>query len=98
MDDLGVEFTADHDRHSVCWQHHEFSVKALEGTLPAEAADSWFAYDRDRTFADEIVQNLQEDGGHPVLRWNASNVAVRQDPDKERSSYARSLPWPFRCR
>jgi len=31
-------------------------------------------------------------GGHPVLRWNASNVAVRQDPagnikpDKERSS------------
>ena len=30
--------------------------------------------------------------GHPVLRWNASNVAVRQDPagnikpDKERSS------------
>ena len=31
-------------------------------------------------------------GGHPVLRWNASNVAVRQDPagnikpDKERST------------
>jgi phage terminase large subunit-like protein len=31
-------------------------------------------------------------GGHPVLRWNASNVAVRHDPagnikpDKERSS------------
>ena len=30
--------------------------------------------------------------GHPVLRWNASNVAVRQDPagnikpDKERSN------------
>ena len=30
-------------------------------------------------------------GGHPVLRWNASNIAVRQDPagnikpDKERS-------------
>src|SRR5665213_1944302 len=97
-------------------------------TLPAEAADSWFAYDR--TFAGEIVQNLQEEGldvvqygrrflslaartaelerlcvsralwrgGHPELRWNASNLAVRQDPDKERSSYARSLPWPFRCR
>ena len=78
----------------------------------------------DRTFAGEIVQNLQDEGvnlieygqgflslaaptaelerlsisrmlwhgGHPVLRWNASNVAVRQDPagnikpDKERSS------------
>jgi phage terminase large subunit-like protein len=77
----------------------------------------------DRTFAGEIVQNLNDQGiemvqfgqaflslaaptaelerlvisralwhgGHPVLRWNASNVAVRQDPagnikpDKERS-------------
>ena len=77
----------------------------------------------DRTFAGEIVTNLQDHGldlvqfgqgflslaaptaelerlvisrslwhgGHPVLRWNASNVAVRQDPagnikpDKERS-------------
>ena len=36
--------TAGHDRHSVCWQHHEFSVKALEGTMPAESADSWFAF------------------------------------------------------
>ncbi len=36
--------TAGHDRHSVCWQHHEFSVKALEGSIPAEATDSWFAY------------------------------------------------------
>jgi phage terminase large subunit-like protein len=77
----------------------------------------------DRTFAGEIVTNLQDHGlelvqfgqgflslaaptaelerlvisralwhgGHPVLRWNASNIAVRQDPagnikpDKERS-------------
>ena len=36
--------TAGHDRHSVCRQHHEFSVKTLEGTIPTEAADSWFAY------------------------------------------------------
>ena len=36
--------TAGHDRHSVCRQHHEFSIKALEGTIPHEAADSWFAY------------------------------------------------------
>ena len=78
----------------------------------------------DRTFAGEIVQNLQDEGlnlvqygqgflslaaptaelerlcvsrilwhgAHPVLRWNASNVSVRQDPagnikpDKERSN------------
>ncbi len=36
--------TAGHDRQSVCWQHHEFSVKALEGSIAVEAADSWFAY------------------------------------------------------
>ncbi|WP_189654834.1 terminase large subunit domain-containing protein [Paracoccus mutanolyticus] len=28
--------TAGHDRHSVCRQHHEFSVKALEGSVPQE--------------------------------------------------------------
>ena len=38
------------------------------------------------------VSRLLWHGGHPVLRWNASNVAVRHDPagnikpDKERSS------------
>jgi phage terminase large subunit-like protein len=36
--------TAGVDRHSICRQHHEFSVKVLEGTVPVEASDSWFAY------------------------------------------------------
>jgi phage terminase large subunit-like protein len=36
--------TAGHDRQSICRQHHEFSVKVLESTVPAEASDSWFAY------------------------------------------------------
>ncbi len=36
--------TAGHDRHSVCYQHHEFSAKALESIIPPEATDSWFAY------------------------------------------------------
>lgn len=30
-----------HDRTSVCWAHHEYSRKILEGSL---ANDSWFAY------------------------------------------------------
>jgi phage terminase large subunit-like protein len=29
------------DRHSICYQHHEFSVKVLEGTIEN---DSWFAF------------------------------------------------------
>jgi phage terminase large subunit-like protein len=38
-----------------------------------------------------VISRALRHGGHPVLRWNASNVAVRQDPaanlkpDKERS-------------
>jgi len=29
------------DRHSVCWNHHEYSLKVLEGILDN---DAWFAY------------------------------------------------------
>lgn len=29
------------DRHTVCWQHHEYSEKILDDVLPN---DSWFAY------------------------------------------------------
>lgn len=32
---------AGHDRTSVCWTHHEYSMKVLEGILQD---DSWFAY------------------------------------------------------
>lgn len=28
----------------MCRQHHEFSIKALEGSVPLETADGWFAY------------------------------------------------------
>lgn len=30
-----------YDRHSVCWEHHQFSVGVLEGNTPN---DQWFAY------------------------------------------------------
>lgn len=30
-----------YDRHSICWQHHEYSTKVLTGAI---ANDSWFAY------------------------------------------------------
>ncbi len=36
--------TAGFDRHSICYQHHEFSMKTLDGTLPVEITDRWFAY------------------------------------------------------
>lgn len=44
------------DRHSVCWQHHEYSVKVLEGIFPN---DSWFSYvcalDEGDSWEDEAV-------------------------------------------
>jgi len=32
---------AGYDRHSVCWQHHEYSLKILEGVVED---DGWFAF------------------------------------------------------
>jgi len=30
-----------YDRHSICWQHHDYSIKVLSGAI---VNDSWFAY------------------------------------------------------
>lgn len=39
---LIVEITnSGHDRHSICWQHHEYSEKILKGVL---TDDAWFAF------------------------------------------------------
>jgi phage terminase large subunit-like protein len=33
--------TAGYDRHSICYEHHDYAIKLLEGTLQD---DSWFAF------------------------------------------------------
>ena len=33
--------TAGYDRHSICFEHHDYAIKLLEGTLQD---DSWFAF------------------------------------------------------
>jgi phage terminase large subunit-like protein len=33
--------TAGYDRHSICYEHHDYSIKVLDGVLQD---DSWFAY------------------------------------------------------
>lgn len=39
---LNVEITnSGHDRHSICWKHHEYSEKVLQGVLQD---DTWFAF------------------------------------------------------
>jgi phage terminase large subunit-like protein len=51
--------TAGVNRNSVCYQHWEFSRKVLEGAVPVEAGDSWFAFiatvDDDDDWRDELA-------------------------------------------
>lgn len=79
--------TAGHDRHSVCRQHHEFSVKALEGSIPAEAADSWFAY---------IATIDPEDDWTDPKVWIKANpslgVTVKVEDLKRQVEEAREMP------
>lgn len=44
-DALLFEITnAGFDTTSVCWDHHDYSVKILDGIITGPAADRWFAY------------------------------------------------------
>ncbi len=79
--------TAGHDRQSVCWQHHEFSVKALEGSVPTEAADSWFAY--------IATIDPGDDWTNPAV-WIKANpslgVTVKVEDLKRQVEEAREMP------
>ena len=48
--------TAGYDRHSICFEHHDYAIKLLEGTLQD---DSWFAFiasaDEDDDWTDQQV-------------------------------------------
>lgn len=44
-DALLFEITnAGFDKTSVCWEHHDYSVKVLEGSVTGPAAERWFGY------------------------------------------------------
>lgn len=57
-----------YDRASVCWEHHQLSIKVLEGTVENEA---WFAYvcalDKDDDWTDEKVWPKANPGLGKVL-------------------------------
>ena len=79
--------TAGHDRQSVCWQHHEFSIKTLEGTVPPEAADSWFAF--------IATIDAGDDWTNPAV-WIKANpslgVTVKVEDLKRQVEEAREMP------
>lgn len=79
--------TAGYNRQSVCFQHHEFSIKVLEKSVPLEAADSWFAY----------VATIDEgdDWTNPKV-WIKANpslgVTVKTEDLKRQVEEAREMP------
>jgi len=76
------------DRTSVCWQHHEYSVKVLEGR---SENDRWFAYvcqlDDGDEWTDESVWEKANPGmryGLPPIKYLREQVAEAQGmPSKE---------------
>ncbi|MDE1901024.1 MAG: terminase large subunit [Alphaproteobacteria bacterium] len=79
--------TAGHDRQSVCWQHHEFSVKALEGSISAETADSWFAYIATIDDGDDWTNPAVWIKANPSL-----GVTVKTEDLKRQVEEAREMP------
>ena len=79
--------TAGHDRHSVCRQHHEFSVKTLEGTIPTEASDSWFAYIATIDAGDDWTDPAVWIKANPSL-----GVTVKIEDLKRQIDEAREMP------
>ena len=76
--------TAGYDRHSICYEHHDYSIKVLEGTVPD---DSWLAF---IAAADE-----GDDWTDPQV-WQKANpnfgLSVKEDDLKRKAEKAIALP------
>ena len=76
--------TAGYDRHSICFEHHDYSIKVLDGVLQD---DSWFAY---IAAADE-----GDDWTDPKV-WRKANpnfgISVKEDDLARKAEKAVALP------
>jgi phage terminase large subunit-like protein len=76
--------TAGYDRHSICFEHHDYSTKVLDGVLQD---DSWFAY---IAAADE-----GDDWTDPQV-WRKANpnfgISVKEDDLARKAEKAIALP------
>ncbi|MDE3016356.1 MAG: terminase large subunit, partial [Pseudomonadota bacterium] len=79
--------TAGYNRQSICRQHHEFSIKVLEGSVPVEASDSWFAY--------IATIDAGDDWTNPKI-WMKANpslgITVKEEDLKRQVDEAREMP------
>ena len=76
--------TAGYDRHSICYEHHDYGIKVLEGTVQD---DSWFAF---IAAADE-----GDDWTSPEV-WRKANpsfgLSVKEDDLARKADKAVALP------
>lgn len=79
--------TAGYNRQSICRQHHEFSVKTLEDSLPHEASDSWFAYIATIDPGDDWMNPAVWIKANPSL-----SVTVKVEDLKRQVDEAREMP------
>jgi hypothetical protein len=76
--------TAGYDRHSICFEHHDYSTKVLEGTVPD---DSWFAF--------IAAADAGDDWTDPEV-WRKANpsfgLSVKEDDLARKAEKAIALP------
>jgi hypothetical protein len=76
--------TAGYDRHSICFEHHDYAIKLLEGTLQD---DSWFAY---------IASADEDDDWTDPEVWRKANpsfgLSVKADDLARKAEKAIALP------
>jgi len=84
-DALIVEITnSGYDRHSICWQHHQYSRQVLSGTVPN---DSWFAYIAALDEGDDWTDERVWPKANPLL-----DVTVTRRYLREQVQEARDMP------
>ena len=76
--------TAGYDRHSICFEHHDYAIKLLEGTLQD---DSWFAF---------IASADEDDDWTDPKVWRKANpsfgLSVKEDDLARKAEKAIALP------
>jgi phage terminase large subunit-like protein len=76
--------TAGYDRHSICFEHHDYAIKLLESTLQD---DSWFAF---------IAAADEDDDWTDPQVWRKANpsfgISVKQDDLARKAEKAIALP------
>ena len=77
-----------HDRHSICWQDHEYSVRVLEGVIQD---DAWFAFICGLDMCDDHrPSGRPEDGCSRCDQWTDEAVWPKANPN-----LGVSIPWGY---